>query len=264
MAVTSFDMATLRKPRWILLIIVGVALSFWFVRLGFWQLSRLDERRTSNALIEARTQDEPRDLDALVGQYGMNPDELTYRQAIVTGRYLSADEFFSVGRNYDGVTGTLVMTPLQLDDGSVMIVIRGLVPVGTLGPPAEGYETPLGTVTLMGRLDDGEEPLRIGESPPENGQIEALSRVDLAYIDEWYGEDVLPVDLLLDTQQPDNSGEATYSIPAPVLTEGKHLGYAIQWFAFSLMALVGTVVLLRKAGTEKSTSRTSTDPTIPE
>jgi cytochrome oxidase assembly protein ShyY1 len=156
------------------------------------------------------------------------------------------------------------MTPLELDDGSVMIIVRGLVPVGTQGPPAPGYETPLGTVTLTGRLDDGEEPLRIGESPPENGQIEALSRVDLAYIDEWYGGDVLPVDLLLDTQAPDNPGEAAYSIPAPPLTEGKHLGYAVQWFAFSLMAIVGMVVLVRRAGTEKTTSETSTDPATHE
>jgi len=254
MAVASFDMATLRKPRWILLVIVGAVLSVWFVNLAFWQLARLDERRASNALISARMVDEPRDLDVLVGQYGMDPDELIYRQAVVTGRYVSADEIFSIGRNYDGVTGSLVITPLQLDDGSIMMIVRGLVPVGTEGPPAQGYETPLGTVTLTGRLDDGEEPLRIGESPPESGVIEKISRVDLAYIDQWYGEDVLPVDLLLDTQQPDNQGAATFSIPAPELTEGKHLGYAIQWFAFAVMAAVGAGVLVWRAGTETSTT----------
>jgi cytochrome oxidase assembly protein ShyY1 len=257
-------MSTLRKPRWILLIIVGLVLSVWFVRLGFWQLSRLEERRASNALIEARMEEPPRSLDGLVGQYGTDPDSLTYRQAIVTGRYLTPDEFFSVGRNYDGVTGTLVMTPLELEDGSIMIIVRGLVPVGTLGPPAEGYEPPLGSVTLTGRLDDGEEPLRIGESPPESGKIESLSRVDLAYIDEWFAADVLPVDLLIDTQRPGNPGATPIPIPAPELTEGKHLGYAVQWFAFALMAFIGTFVLVWQAGTEKATSATSQATTSPE
>ena len=249
----SFDMATLRKPRWIILIIVGIGLAFLFAQLGFWQLSRLDERRASNALIEARMVDAPRDFDALVGQYGLDPGELNYRQAIVTGRYLSSDEFFSIGRNYDGMKGTLVLTPLKLDDGSVMIVVRGLVPVGTDGPPAHGFEPPLGAVTLTGRLDDGEEPLRIGEPAPENGVIDDISRIDLAYIDQWYGEDILPVDLLLDTQRPENAVQSTIAVPLPELNEGRHLGYAIQWFAFVVIALVGAGALIWRAGSERPT-----------
>jgi len=250
-------MSTLRKPRWILLIIVGLVLSVWFVRLGFWQLSRLEERRASNALITARMEEPPRSFEGLVGQYGTDPDELIYRQAIVTGRYLASDEFFSVGRNYNGVTGTLVMTPLELQDGSIMIIVRGLVPAGTVGPPADGYETPLGSVTLTGRLDDGEEPLRIGESPPENGKVESISRVDLEYIDEWSDGDILPVDLLLETQQPAGANATPIPIPAPELSEGKHLGYAVQWFAFALMALVGGFVLVWQAGTDSSTDETA-------
>lgn len=192
-----------------------------------------------------------------MGQYGADPEALIYRQVIVTGRYLTADEFFSVGRNYNGVTGTLVMTPLELDDGSVMIIVRGLVPAGTLGPPADGYEPPLGFVTLTGRLDDGEEPLRIGESPPKNGKVESIARVDLAYIDEWSDADVLPVDLLIETQQPANAQGTPIPIPAPELSEGKHLGYAVQWFAFALMAFIGGFVLVWQAGTERSKDETS-------
>ncbi len=260
----AFDISTLRKPRWILLIIVGILLSVWFVRLGFWQLSRLEERRASNALITARMEEPPRPFQGLVGRYGADPEALVYRQAIVTGRYLTADEFFSVGRNYDGVTGTLVMTPLELDDGSVMIIVRGLVPVGTAGPPAKGFQPPLGRVTLTGRIDDGEEPLRIGEPPPESGRIESISRVDLAYIDEWSDRGVLPVDLLLVSQQPPGGGEEPIRIPAPELTEGKHLGYAVQWFAFALVALVGAAVLVWQAGTEKASPATSQETTSHE
>ncbi len=257
-------MSTLRKPRWILAIVVGILLSVWFARLGFWQLSRLEERRASNALITERMEEPPRSFDGLVGQYGTDPDALIYRQAIVTGRYVTSDEFFSVGRNYNGVTGTLVMTPLELEDGSAMIIVRGLVPAGMDGPPAAGFEPPLGSVTLIGRLDDGEEPSRIGESPPENGEVESISRVDLEYIDEWSDADVLPVDLLLDTQQPESSEAMPFTIPAPELSEGKHLGYAVQWFAFALMAFVGGFVLVWQAGTERSSDGTSKEPQIRE
>lgn len=256
----SFDTATLRKPRWILAIVVGLFLAVAFVQLGLWQLSRLDERQTYNATVTARIDSEPRPLDGLVVQFGDDPAALVDRSAVVTGRYINGNEFFSVGRNYDGLTGTLVMTPLELDNGSVMIVVRGLVPVGTPGPPAVGYETPSGVVTLTGRLDDGEEPLRIGEPPPDDGVLRQISRVDLAYIDTWYEGGVLPINLILESQTPSDAGETPIPVPGSELTEGSHLGYAVQWFAFAIIVVVGVGALVWRAGTDRSSDETSQEP----
>lgn len=259
----SFDTATLREPRWILAIIFGLFLAVAFVWLGLWQLSRLEERQAYNAAVAARVDGDQRPFEGLVGQYGNDPGALVDRNAVVTGRYVIADEFFSVGRNYDGLTGTLVMTPFELDNGSVMIIVRGLVPVGTPGPPAVGYETPGGIVSLTGRLDDGEEPLRIGEPPPEDGVLSQLSRVDLAYIDAWYEGDVLPVDLILETQAPPNADESPIPVPRSELNEGRHLGYAVQWFAFAVIAVVGIVALVWRAGTDRSSDEASRETTTP-
>ncbi len=43
-----------------------------------------------------------------------------------------------------------------------------------------------------------------------------------------------------------------YRWPAPALDDGPHLSYAIQWFSFALITLVGTAVLLRKQAYESS------------
>lgn len=259
----TFDTATLRRPRWILAIAVGLFLAAAFVWLGLWQLSRLEERQTYNATVAARVDSEPRALEDLLGEFGDDPGALVDRNAIVEGRYVNADEFYSVGRNYDGLTGTLVMTPLLLGDGSTMIVVRGLVPVGTPGPPAVGYETPSGIVTLTGRLDDGEEPLRIGEPPPEDGVLRQISRVDLAYVNTWYDGEVLPYNLILEDQTPAQSGESPIAVPPSELTEGSHLGYAVQWFAFAVIAVVGITALVWRAGTERSSDETSVGTTTP-
>lgn len=256
----SFDTSTLTKPRWILAIVVGIFLAVVFVRLGFWQLSRLEDKRAHNAIVASRIEGEPRSLEGLVGQFGSDPEVLVDRSAVVTGRYIHADEFYSVGRNYDGLIGTLVMTPLALDDGSVMVVVRGLVPVGTPGPPAAGYETPLGIVTLTGRLDDGEEPLRIGEPPPENGVLSQISRVDLAYIDRWYDGSVLPIDLVLETQVPSNAGASPIAVPMAELNEGRHLGYAVQWFAFAVIVTIGIAALVWRAGASEVSPSTDPEP----
>lgn len=258
--VASFDTATLRKPRWILAVVFGLLLAAGFMRLGFWQLSRLEERRAYNETVTARIDNEPRSLEGLIGQFGAEPDSLVDRRAVVTGRYVTSGEFFSVGRNYDGLTGTLVMTPLELDDGTTMIVVRGLVPVGTQGPPAVGYDTRPGVVTLTGRLDDGEEPLRIGEPPPDDGVLSQISRVDLEYIDTWYEGDVLPIDLILETQTPSNGEGSPIPVPQSELTEGSHLGYAVQWFAFAVIAVVGIIALVWRAGKERSRDEISQEP----
>jgi len=257
---SSFRPSILREPRWILAVVVAAVLVLGFVRLGLWQLDRLEQRRTSNALIELREAEPPLPLEALVSQYGTDPENLIYRQAIVTGRYRTGDEFFAVGRRFDDLSGTMVVAPLELADGSTMIVVRGLVPADTPGPPAQGYEPPAGIVTLVGRIDDGEEPLRIGEPDPVDGVLQSISRVDLAYIDTWLDGDVVPISLTLSEQSPANTGKQLAFVPREELTEGRHLGYAIQWFAFAIIVAVGVAVLVRKSGTTQITERIVPEP----
>jgi surfeit locus 1 family protein len=230
--------------------VVGVLLAILFVRLGIWQLDRLDQRRSANARIAERSVQTPRELGALIAEHGLDPEALDQRPVLVSGVYRPDLEFVSIGRTAGPVTGTLVATPLELDDGSLLVVMRGIVPADTPGPPAEGYEVPPGPVALAGRLDDGEEPLRLGEPDPEDGVVRSISRIDLDYIDRWTDGDVLPVSLILEDQVPQGPGASPIPIPPDELTEGPHLGYAVQWFAFAAIALIGTAWLVRRAGTE--------------
>lgn len=229
---------------------IAAVLVIGFVRLGIWQLDRLDERRTDNSLIEERGSVPPALLPELIALHGADPEGLIHRRAIVEGRYRQDLEFFSVGRTYGDRSGTLVATPFELADGTLMVVLRGLVPSDTEGPPAEGFEPPSGAVTLTGRLDDGEEPLRIGEPAPEGGIITSISRVDLDFIDTWMPGAVVPISLLLDSQDPEAIGPSPVRLPDEELTEGSHLGYAIQWFAFALIVAVGVGYLVWRAGVD--------------
>jgi cytochrome oxidase assembly protein ShyY1 len=250
--VATFDTTVLRRPRWIIAVVVAGLLTLLFVRLGIWQLDRLEERRNRNAAIEAASDAAPAPFGELVARYGLDPVALDRRPAIVTGIYRTDLEFVSVGRTVGDATGTLLLTPIELDDGSLMVVVRGIVPPGTPGPPAEGFEPPAGEVIVTGRLDDGEEPLRIGEPDPEGGVLTSLSRVDLGYVDRWIDGDVLPVSIVLAEQVPANAGSTPIAIPPEELTEGSHLGYAIQWFGFAIVVLVGVAFLVWRAGTKPS------------
>ncbi|MGI9586334.1 MAG: SURF1 family protein [Acidimicrobiia bacterium] len=243
-----FNVQHLATPRWIGAVVVAVILIVGFVSLGSWQLARHEERRALNATVETRRDEPVRPFEGLVGQYGMDPEALVHRTAVVEGVYLPDAEVFSIGRTYDDVRGTLVATPLQLDDGGLLMVVRGVVPTDTEGPPADGYRPPTGRVVVAGLLDDGEEPLRIGEPDPEGGVVRSLSRLDLAYINRWTTAEVLPVSLVLREQQPANPEGSPVAIPEETLSEGRHLGYALQWFSFAAIVVVGVGVLLWRAG----------------
>lgn len=247
-----FDASIFKRPRWIVLTVLGVLVAAGFVYLGMWQLDRLAQRQDRNVTIASRSDDPARPLADLRREFLDDPEELAFRHTFTEGTYRPEDEFVSIGRVSGSTTGTLVATPLVLEDGSVLIVVRGIVPVQPDGSPTGEFEVRIPDVLVAGRLTPGEAPLRIGEPDPPTGHLEALSRLDLDFIDRWVEGDVLPFMLLLDEQTPAPQADPV-AIPDEELTEGKHLGYAVQWFAFSAIALVGLVALLYRAGSDPTT-----------
>jgi surfeit locus 1 family protein len=133
------------------------------------------------------------------------------------------------GRSFDGTPGVALVTPLRLVDGSAVLVDRGWVP----SPDAYHvdqvlYREPdtiavegLGFIVPRGRGDV--EPTALRDSVP-------------------YA--LLPL-VLQQTGTAAGRG-LPRRWPAPMLDDGPHLSYAIQWFSFALIIVLGTGALLRK------------------
>lgn len=256
---SQFDSKVLLQARWIVAIVVAIILVLMFVRFGYWQLSRLDERRALNITVEERSRDQSRPLSDILGEYDGDIEAMLHRSATVEGVYRTEDEFFSIGRTIGTEKGALVATPLDLADGSVLIVMRGLVRTGSDGQPEDGYAPPPGLVELEGRIDDGEDPTHIVEPIPEDGHLVSLSRFDLIYIDRWIEGDVLPITLILTDQTPPDPYTTPIRIPPFPLTEGSHLGYAVQWFGFALVVGVGVAILIYRSGLRPSSPEDEQD-----
>lgn len=211
--------------------VVVLSLAAVCVRLGFWQLHRLGERRARNAAIAAARALPPVELPVRHPE----PDTLRDRRVVARGTYDYGHERVWAGRTYEGVPGVALMTPLRLADGSVVFVDRGWVP------------SPDGMHIDHARFHEGDSAAVRGLAlplPRGRGDVDpARLRDSLPYA-------VLPIVLQLDaTAAGAPAGMARWRTPA--LDNGPHLSYAIQWFSFAVIAVVGTILLLRKQAREK-------------
>lgn len=216
------------------------------VNLGFWQLRRLDERRAANALVAARERMAPVALE------GVDPSakDLEFRRATATGTFDAAHEVLVGYRSRKGLPGFHVITPLVLPDGKVLLVNRGFVPLALADRwPVPDAAPPPGEVTVAGTVRRS----AVGNAlaPPEGKPTKTprTNRVDVSRIAATLdvpAADVL--DLHLELREPVPPG---FPEPLPPLDlgEGPHLSYAVQWFAFSAVAVGGWALLLRRRAT---------------
>jgi cytochrome oxidase assembly protein ShyY1 len=220
----------LLTPRWIaghVLAVIGIVV---FVLAGFWQLRRLDERRTFNAAVEAAIATPATDLDSALAADG------EYVRVELDGRFDTSHETL-VLRSRGGTSGHHVLTPFLLDDGRGVLVDRGWVPIDYDTTPVMEAPPPQGRVTVEGILW----PAQSGGVPDELPTV--VRRIDPAIVDPFVDADLIDSYLLLEAPVT-----ADLPIPAdtPELNEGSHLSYAVQWFLFGAVVVVGYPILLRR------------------
>lgn len=200
------------------------------VRLGFWQLHRLEQRRARNALIVAARARPPIELPAR----GLSADSARDRRVHARGVYDYAHERVWAGRTREGAPGVAVLTPLRLADGSAVFVDRGWV------PSADARHVDL----AAWREPDSAAITGLGlPAPRARGDVRPAALADsLPYAVLPFVVQLLPTDAA-------RTRPAPLRWPAPAPDAGPHLSYAVQWFSFAVIIVVGTVLLLRKTVT---------------
>ncbi len=257
-------MKKLLTPRWIFGHLLVLCLVILFANLGFWQLRRMVQREAYNALLESRLSAEPAPFARLAQQFSLGaPDtaenSVLYRRARVTGRFDSENEVLLRTRALNGQPGYHVLTPLRLASGRALLVDRGWVPFALDTPPIREATPPASPVTLTGLLQPAQRPLenafmnRLGlvQRDPAEGKLRAVFYVDPSRLEQQLPYRLEPVFLELESQTPAQPGRLPVPLAPPELTRGPHLSYALQWFSFALIGIVGYTVLLRNVVREK-------------
>ena len=241
------------RPRWILSHLFVIALVSSMVWAGFWQLRRLDEKQARNDRVRSRSEQPAVPVQSLAepGEFDAAP-ELEFRQVTATGRYVVDQEVLVRSRSLEGAPGSWVLTPLLLADGTAVVVNRGWISnPGELHAVPEASAAPTGPVEVAGLVRLTETRGRFGPQDPAEGTLTDLARADVARLDQQVAQDLLPFFVQLLEQSPEiDLTRDPEPVPAPTLDEGPHLSYAVQWFIFTTVAVVGYPLILRRRARE--------------
>jgi surfeit locus 1 family protein len=206
-------------------------------RLGLWQVHRLESRRAANSVSLAARSAPPVPLEGRV----LDSTLLNHRVTI-TGHYDHAHDIVLRGREYRGVPGVEVVSPLLSDNAhSAILVNRGFLPApdAVTADPARVEEP--GVVRVAGialPLDSSQ------GAPLERGRYTTWARLNRSTLQSWLGYPVAPFYI---RQTPDSSlPQFPRRLEPPPLDDGPHLSYAIQWFAFSIIALVFAGIAIKR------------------
>jgi len=244
------------RPRWIVSHLLVAALVVTMVNLGFWQLRRLDEKRRHNRLVERRTSQPVAAvadvLPAGTGTADVDPVEL--RRVRASGTFDAGAQLLVRGRSLDGRPGSWVVAPLRLADGRVLVVNRGWIPNdGSLDAVPRRFAAPTGRVTVTGLLQRTETRGRLGATDPSTGRVGSLARLDVAHYARQLRAEAVPAWVQLTDQVPAvDAAVAPRPLGPPTLDEGPHFGYAMQWFIFSAIAVIGYPLVLRRVARERA------------
>lgn len=233
------------KPVWtvrfVLMTVVSLALVLVTASLGFWQLSRAQQKLAQHAAMLDREQLAAWSGQELLGALAADP-AIAHTQAFhplqLRGHWVKGATLYLDNRQMKGRPGFYVFTPFQFSDGGAVVAVqRGWAPRDF----DERTRLPLvaqpeGEVLLQGRI--GGEPGRLFEfSQPLTGPGVSPIRQNLtvaAYGAE-FSLQLLPLTVV-------QTGPASEGLqrdwPTPDSGVDTNYGYAFQWFGLCALVTV--------------------------
>lgn len=234
-----------RKPRWIAAHLLFAVLLTTFVLAGFWQLSRHQSRKDLNSTITSRQDIAVVPIGPLLEN--LDPSQAEYRIVSATGRFFGPAVIVR-SRSLNGQPGCHVLSTLAVEGEPALVVNRGWLPLDICeGSAADSTDPPETNTELTGRVRQTQTRGQFGAVDPPDGVLDVMARVDLDRLQKQVDVPLYPVYVeQITPADPDLPVE----LAAPETDGGPHLGYAVQWFAFALVSIIGYPLVLRKQARE--------------
>jgi surfeit locus 1 family protein len=205
--------------------------------LGVWQVKRLFWKEALIAQVNARVHAPAVPAPGPSAWRGISAAD-AYRHVMVRGRFLNADEAQVYALTELG-GGYWVMTPLRADDGTIVFVNRGYVPMDLKAPASRAAGQTDAEVTVTGLLRVTEDKGWLFSQPNDPAH------------DLWYRRDIAALaksrhlgvvaPYFIDADATPNPGGWPRGGMTVISFPNSHLVYAITWFSLAAM-LIGFLI----------------------
>ena len=225
--------------RWLTALAVAALFAAACVYLGRWQWARHEDKVARAERINSHYFASPVPLAEVMPRPDATlPRSEEWSLVSATGRYAATSLMLVRNRPNNGVFGYEVVVPLELADGTSLLVDRGWIPNGpSAAEPSTVPATPVGDVTVTGWL-------RLGE-PSLKRQMPAgrLASINLAEARAQTGASLYGAYLIMRAEvgPPGEQIVRPQALEKPDTGEGPHLAYALQWW---FAAPVGFALIL--------------------
>jgi surfeit locus 1 family protein len=236
-----------KAKHWAAVLAVGLVAAVC-VRLGFWQISRLHEKRAENQHRATALAAPP----VPVGAALVGAAERPGLKLEVRGRYDERHQILLSARPHNGSPGVHVVTPLLFEDGpGAVLVDRGFLYAGdaaTARPqdyPEPGEQIVTGVAEPL-RRGAGGAPLRAIEQ--DSLTVWSARWLDIDTLKTRLPYAIAPwvVNQLPGAEVPSQPERIA---PRP-LDEIMHVSYAVQWFLFATILVVGSLIIALRSRRE--------------
>jgi surfeit locus 1 family protein len=213
--------------------------------LGQWQTRRASEKLA----IEAQQQALETEPSASIGTEIRRPEEVEFRRMKVRGEFIPEWTVYLDNRPYKGAPGFYVMTPIRIAGSDMhVLVARGWVKRDVADraklPP---IPTPVGTVEIEGTARRGPgHVMQLGKAEALRGGA-IVQNMDASEFEKATGLKMQPFVL---EQAADMQDGLVRDWPRPSTGVEKHQGYAFQWYALAVTALLFFVATGFRRGKE--------------
>lgn len=228
--------------RWLTYLGMAVVFAVACVLLSRWQFGRNEQTQAENKLVSHNYSAPVVPVAELLPKAGAWSGSTIWRPVSVDGVYLTSKQLLVRDRSLGSNPGFEVLTPLREANGSIFIVDRGWVSVGTKHDyPDYVPAPPTGTVHVTARLQ-GSETILPGRTAP-TGEISEINLPTLAR--SLGGSTYTGAYGLLASESPAPPNRPI-AAAKPVIDPGPFLSYAFQWILFALFAFAGLGWALRQ------------------
>jgi surfeit locus 1 family protein len=208
------------------------------VGLGIWQIERRDWKLALIDRVERRIHAPASQMPSPAFWPAVTAASDEYRHVSASGRFLFDRETLIKAVTDEGA-GYWLLTPLQRDDGTTVLVNRGFVPAGLHGSSTPRAGDPQGLVSITGLL-------RMTE--PGGGFLRTNDPVN----ERWYSRDLAAIaaarglretaPFFIDADAAPDAGVYPIGGLTVVRFPNNHLIYALTWFTLAFM-LVGWLLV---------------------